>query len=114
MKNFLITLVILLSTATIAWSHSEMNQTTPSDQSVLPEAPLELVLEFTKPIRLTSVNMKLDENQTSSLDLGEQTNFKTNFVIPFSKKGEGTYQIEWRGLGQDGHVMKGLFSFTVK
>jgi methionine-rich copper-binding protein CopC len=28
--------------------------------------------------------------------------------------GAGVYQIEWRGLGVDGHPMSGSFSFEVK
>ncbi len=26
----------------------------------------------------------------------------------------GEYQVDWRGLSEDGHPMKGTFSFTVK
>jgi len=28
--------------------------------------------------------------------------------------GAGTYRIEWRGLGIDGHAMQGEFTFTVE
>jgi len=28
--------------------------------------------------------------------------------------GPGIYEVEWRGLGADGHALNGTFSFTVK
>ena len=36
------------------------------------------------------------------------------FAIPMQSMGEGTYEIEWRGLGEDGHPMNGTFGFTVE
>jgi len=53
------------------------------------------------------------DHPSVELDLGDQKSFATEFVVPVEQMGSGTYQIEWRGLGIDGHAMTGEFMFTV-
>ena len=48
------------------------------------------------------------------LDLGDQNSFATEFIVPVIGMGPGSYKIEWRGLGIDGHAMTGEFMFTVE
>lgn len=47
------------------------------------------------------------------LDLDAFSGFISSYAIPMQYIGAGTYQIEWRGLGDDGHPMNAIFSFTV-
>ncbi len=37
-----------------------------------------------------------------------------DFTVPMQSVGSGTYVIDWRGLGADGHAMTGSFSFVVE
>jgi methionine-rich copper-binding protein CopC len=34
--------------------------------------------------------------------------------LPMQDMGPGSYVVEWRGLGADGHALNGTFNFTVK
>ena len=34
--------------------------------------------------------------------------------LPMQDMGPGSYVVEWRGLGTDGHALNGTFNFTVK
>ena len=34
-------------------------------------------------------------------------------VIPLPEIASGGYQVKWRAMGEDGHVIKGDFVFTV-
>ena len=36
------------------------------------------------------------------------------FALPMQDMGPGSYVVEWRGLGADGHALNGTFNFTVK
>ena len=40
--------------------------------------------------------------------------FAQEFALPMQDMGPGSYVVEWRGLGADGHALNGTFNFTVK
>ncbi len=111
-KFFTFALAMFLATSAVA--HSPLRSTTPENAAVLTEVPAEISMEFTNDIRLARVDMTHDDHPTVTLELGGQTSFATGFVLPMDDMGDGTYLIEWRGLGADGHVMQGQFSFSVE
>lgn len=96
-----------------ASAHSKVDSTTPSNQAVLAEVPAQLDLDFAKKIRLTKVELTHESEPTIPLDLDGLTSFERAFSLPLQNMGHGTYQIEWRGLGMDGHAMQGEFTFEV-
>ena len=100
--------------ATSALAHSPLETTNPGDEAVLKEAPAEIQLGFQGKIRLTKVTMIHQEQSGADLDLSGLDGFLSDFSIPFEGGGDGEYLIEWRGLGDDGHVMNGSFRFFVK
>jgi len=109
-----LTAIALISTlATGAAAHSTVDATTPENGATIAEVPSEISFNFTDEIRLTKVNMIHQEAHTVTLDLGDQTSFDRTFALPLQGMGKGTYRIEWRGLGVDGHAMQGEFTFTV-
>lgn len=113
MKNLLVGLLLtVLSTA--AWAHSKVDKTLPENGSVVAEVPENLAMTFAKKIRLIKVELTAKEGEAMTLDLGSQTKFATEFEIPLPDAGTGLYQIDWRGLGTDGHAMTGQFEFTVE
>jgi len=112
MKNF--TIIALVSFfATAAAAHSPVQSTTPVNASVVAEVPAQVSIRFANDIRLTRVDMTHEDHSTVALDLGEQTSFATDYSVELDGMGSGTYVIEWRGLGADGHPMRGDFSFLV-
>ncbi|WP_171133053.1 MULTISPECIES: copper resistance CopC family protein [unclassified Ruegeria] len=106
--------VILVLLSGFAMAHSKVETTTPTDGATIPNQPGEVELRFDQEIRLTRVGLAFEQEKAVKLELGDQTNFEQNFSIPLPSKGSGTYVIEWRGLGVDGHTMQGEFSFTVE
>ncbi|WP_299892502.1 copper resistance CopC family protein [uncultured Ruegeria sp.] len=110
----MLTIVALISAlSTNAFAHSSVDTTKPENGATIAEVPSEISFNFTDDIRLTKVNLIHQEAHTVTLDLGDQTNFGRAFALPLKSMGEGTYRIEWRGLGADGHAMTGEFTFTV-
>jgi len=112
MKKPLLTSLMVLW-ATSAFAHSPLEATVPANEAFVAEAPSEIVLDFKGNIRLTRVTMTHAAHE-ADLDLGGVSGFISDYTIPMQSMGAGTYQIEWRGLGDDGHPMNGTFSFTVK
>ncbi len=108
-------LALLIATlATGASGHSRVETTTPMDGVTLDMAPAQISLNFSKDIRLTRVDLIHQASPSVVMELGEQTGFGRAFTMPLLDKGQGVYRVDWRGLGQDGHAMKGSFSFVVE
>lgn len=112
MKKTLMAGVMTLWAAS-AWAHSPLEATAPAHQATLAGVPNEIVMRFDGNIRLTRVTLT-HAAQEADLDLTGFDGFVSNYTIPMPSMGAGAYFIEWRGLGDDGHPMKGSFSFTVK
>ena len=112
--KILVTLALMTSLASAAAAHSRVDRTTPEDGSTLGDVPAQISLDFADDIRLTRVEMTHQDHPSVRLDLGNQTSFDRVFTLPLQGMGEGTYHVEWRGLGKNGHAMQGAFTFTVE
>lgn len=113
MKTVLLASIVGLW-AVSALAHSPLETSDPVDGAVLDAAPAEIHLGFDGDIRLTRVTMAHDGQDAVDLDLDALDGFASDVAIPVVPKGVGVYLITWRGLGSDGHVMNGSFSFTVQ
>ena len=113
MKAFFLAGLLALA-ATPALAHSNLETTEPENGAVLSDVPTHIVLSFARSIRLTRVRMIHDGSREIDLDLGGQTTFATRVVVPLADRGSGLYRIEWRGLSEDGHVMRNAFTFEVQ
>ncbi|KIC09044.1 copper resistance protein CopC [Leisingera sp. ANG-M1] len=100
--------------ASVALAHSQVDTTTPADGAQVAGVPSEITFDFADEIRLTRVEASHQDSAPAVLDLGGQKSFSRSFSFPFQGAGKGTYRIEWRGLGIDGHPMQGEFQFTVE
>lgn len=105
---------LMLFAAVPAFAHSSLRQSTPADQAVISAAPETLEMSFSDAIRLTRVDFGPAGGNMSELDLGKVSGFVTDYSLTLDPVGPGLYRVEWRGLGVDGHAMKGLFEFSVK
>ena len=100
--------------ATTAVAHSPLDGTTPANGSIVSEMLVEVLMDFKGDIRLTRVILTHAGSSAVNMELGEQKTFTQEFTLPMQDMGPGTYVVEWRGLGADGHALNGTFSFTVK
>ena len=113
MKTFLLACMIW-TWAAGAMAHSPLNGTTPANGAIVLEMPTEVLIDFKKNIRLIRVVITHAETNSLEMDLGNQKTFTQEFTLPMQDMGPGTYAVEWRGLGADGHALNGTFSFTVE
>lgn len=113
MKNILLAGIMALA-ATGATAHSPLNATTPANEATIAAAPTELTLDFKGEIRLTKVSITHAPHDSVDLDLSGTKGFISDYTLPMKGMGNGAYVIDWRGLGKDGHPMKGSFTFTVQ
>ena len=106
--------VLVTLAATPALPHSRVDTTMPADGAVLEQAPAQVVLTFANGLRLTKVLLSHNDGPEIELDPGSQTGFATRFELAIEDRGSGRYRIEWRGLSDDGHVMKNSLEFRVR
>ncbi len=99
--------------ATGSFAHSEVKSVIPANNATVEAVPETIVINFSKKMRLTKLTMTHMEKHTVDLNIDGLKKFKKSAIVPMESKGAGTYKFEWRGLGKDGHAMKGEFMFEV-
>ena len=98
----------------LSWAHSKQETTTPANNAVLYEAPSELVLQFDKPMRITRLALSNQLGNDFEVWRTDQMKHVLKLVAQLDPVPKGKYKVDWRGLSEDGHPMKGTFSFAVK
>ena len=113
-------------------AHSPLEQAKPMNGAVLTTPPIEYTMLFKSPAKLikfeifqksqnakkkksflNNIFKKLDEksvklNYKPSLALSKSHSIK----LPEIKF--GSYEVRWRAMGEDGHVLKGILTFEIK
>lgn len=106
-------LTLLGGAAREVFAHASMNKSNPSDGSVVKPGLDRIELEFTADMRLTLVRIESVVN-ASQVALGElPKTFVKSAQISTQPLSPGAYLVNWIGIGKDGHMMKGKFSFSV-
>ncbi|UOR14115.1 copper resistance CopC family protein [Halobacillus amylolyticus] len=96
-----------------AEAHSVLQNSTPKEGATLEETVKRIELSFNTKIEngstLYVLNQKEEKIKPSSVNLNDnvlQANFEEN--LP-----SGTYQVNWKILGADGHLIKNQYRFTI-
>ena len=95
-----------------AAAHSPLVSSSPADGDVLAAAPQAIEMQFRGTARL--VRVALTGAQSGEVALSEEhlmvEKHRHTVVLPAIAADE--YEVRWRALSADGHVVKGSFSFT--
>lgn len=112
-QTALILMTAAALTAGTAFAHTELSTTMPDNGATIAEAPDNLELTFSEPVRLTALSIQKDGEQKQSLGpLPTGTTEKFSVALP-ATIGDGHYVVAWRALSEDTHVMNGEFMFAV-
>ena len=105
-------LLVLLVIAPAANAHSPLLAAMPADGEVLDIAPDSLQLTFSGAARLARLSLSRDG---VDILLGKDHLMQkaTHHHVPLPALPDGSYQVRWRALSADGHIIKGAFAFTV-
>lgn len=114
LKRVIPIIVFLLAlTANQVFAHTALKESTPKDGDVVTEPLLEITLDYETKIEQTSTFEVFDSNGGSvSFDdfIIEEDSMKGSFPEPLHN---GIYNVVWKIVGADGHIIDGEFSFTV-
>jgi len=114
MKTIIPAFAAMLLSSTMALAHSDLTASFPADGTWIDPSVTKLAMTFGKEIRLVTVTIGPEGGDATTLDLDEQNSLSTEFELALPALETGPYTIEWRGLGEDGHVMTGQIRFAVK
>ena len=126
-KVILILLCLLFPLSALA--HSPLSNVSPEDGAKLQDAPTEISMVFKSPAKLIKLELlKEQASEKKSLlgslfgnDGGEVVPLpnavlmetRETHVIPLPEITSGGYLVKWRAMGEDGHILKGDFGFTI-
>ena len=101
--------------STLALAHTKLEKSEPAAGATLTQKPKEIQLWFNEKIdqavskiELTSASGKVAVGPVHVMN-GKQLMAPVTGAAP-----SGTYTVAWQTAGDDGHVVKGDFTFTVK
>lgn len=112
MKRSIYTIAALLFASSLAHAHSELTSSMPADKASVATAPKEVMLHFSEPVRLTAVSVTRSGGVKQDLS-GLPGERAKDLVVATPGLGDGQYEVTWRALSGDSHVMTGTFSFSV-
>lgn len=109
--------VFLLGAAASAQAHSTLARSEPKAGAVLRQAPNEIRIWFTEPIKVGLSTIEVREVSGKQVDQRDaRTDAKEPTLVRLSllpSLGPGTYKVTWTAVAQDMHVAKGSFTFRV-
>jgi methionine-rich copper-binding protein CopC len=125
----IIFLLLFLVAPNVTLAHSPLKSVYPIDGSSLKMALPKIEMVFKSPAKLIKFDMYEVSNTKKTKLLsklmgskkGEEISLNKDFLLKISKKHtialpyleNGDYVIFWRAIGEDGHIVKGKFSFEL-
>lgn len=113
MAGMAVTLLAVSLQALPAAAHSPLISSSPGDGDVLAAVPKAIEIKFRGAVRL--VRLALTGAQSGEVTLSEEHLMveKQRHTVALPAIAADEYEVRWRALSADGHVVKGSFSFTV-
>ncbi len=107
----------LCALAAPVWAHSAIDHSEPKDGAILKQAPPEIRVWFTEPIKTGLSTFEVRDAAGRQVDKRDlRPDQKQPALVHLSLSAEvvpGTYKVTWSAVAQDLHVSKGSFSFRV-
>lgn len=106
------TLILMFAFSASVYAHTGLTSSTPSDGDDIADDVYEIVLEFNTKLESTSTLKIFSENneEIAGNTIVIDNVMTRGFNEPLDN---GTYTVEWRIIGADGHPIQGTYSFKV-
>jgi copper transport protein len=116
----LLTLVLVGNTAwaTMASAHASVSSTSPEAGSTLPQSPTAVSITFDQGVTVPSgavriLNQNAERIGVQKPRIGSKTGDPNTVSVAVPKLSEGAYVVSWRAVSEDGHPIRGAFTFRV-
>ncbi len=112
-RTLLLTLALSLGFAPIAFAHTHVRTTSIADNATVSPAPDAFTVAFTDPAAIANVHLT-KEGAEIPLAFAPPQTMAASYRIPLPSLAAGAYEITWRMIARDGHVMNGVVHFRVE
>ncbi len=107
--------VLIVTTAAPVAAHTGLESSQPSDGQVVVEPIASISLTFNRPVEPAGDGFTVSQGLgpqflPDSLSSADNRVWRLHFDTPL---GNGVYEVSWRVTAEDGHVVEGMFGFTV-
>jgi methionine-rich copper-binding protein CopC len=105
------------SAASSAAVHLRLTRTEPAKDSAFAGSPAVIRLWFSEPVRLKATSLKVTDAAGKVVGLGPLSRAAAKQAPVVAKvqaaMAPGHYTVTWRAMGNDSHVVKGQYTFTI-
>ncbi|WP_018176160.1 copper resistance CopC family protein [Thioalkalivibrio sp. AKL8] len=105
---------LLLALAMPLLAHEGDLGSTPEDGATVQGSPEAIGIEFEGAMRITQFDVTGPNGRVRMANRPGNEPAERYFVEPAEPLSAGSYQVRWRGLARDGHMMSDGFRFTVE
>jgi len=113
-KTIGVGLIVMMAAVSVLSAHMALTKSMPEEGVVLRTPPEEIQLWFTQEPDPAVSRVALG-GPSGDVEIGEtRVTAEKSVVAAVPALGSGTYVVSWRTAGDDGHVQRGEFSFTVQ
>jgi copper transport protein len=108
-------LSVLVGPAQVANAHAALTTTSPTQGSVIPQTPEEIVLTFNEPVALVPGRTQVIAPDGKRINVGDPRTSGPRLVIDVRVPDRplGTYVVSYRVISADSHAISGAFAFSV-
>lgn len=99
-----------------ALAHAHLDRSLPARESLVKEAPKEVMLWFTEAVEPKFSTIEVRDAKGAAMQAGPAEGVAGNTAqlrVPLKPLGPGTYTVKWRVLSVDTHRSQGDFTFRV-
>lgn len=109
--------LIFLAAAQITPAHTDFVRSEPADGATLKEAPNEIRIWFSEPIKVALSTFQVRDANGKQVDRGDlRADEKDPKLVRLSLSADlqpGAYEVNWNAIAQDLHPAKGKFIFRI-
>ena len=105
---------LLLSLAIPVLAHEGGASTSPKDGVTIQDSPAEIGIEFGGMMRITQFEVAGPDGPVPLDGQPGSEQVERYFAKPGDILSAGDYQVRWRGLSDDGHMMSDGFNFSIE
>jgi methionine-rich copper-binding protein CopC len=112
MKKY-IAIICAVMTSMSVFAHTGLTSSVPADNAILMKSPEMIEVTFEDDVRLVSLLVVNSKEEAIEIDFALIMEASKTFSYDLPMLAANTYKVSWTIMGEDGHKMKGDFSFMV-
>jgi len=110
----LLVALVVLAAPTSAFAHAGLVRTDPAPNSVVDGSPAQVSLTYTEPVEPRFAIVSVTDPSGAQMTSGPPTRPGGNtLIVPLKTLQAGWYLVFWRVVSQDGHPVRGAYTFAV-